>query len=146
MAVLRFVSVFMAFLSLVLPLVRRLSIRVGMHVLVVRSDGPSGGDLVLPGSAARALAGDDHSLEEQLSTPHAPRLTPLDGARQAFLADRAGAAQRLGELDVARRLGEEELRVLSVTRQLVLVDAHTGERCVEDGGGHFDSSWVLGWW
>jgi hypothetical protein len=100
----------------------------------------SGSDLALAGPATGALAGDDHSLQEQLSSPHPPRLAALDGAGEALGADRAGAAERLGELDVARRLGEEELRVLSVARQLLLVDAHAGVRRVEDGDTHDFSS------
>jgi hypothetical protein len=98
----------------------------------------SGSRLVLARPAAGTLAGDDRSLQEQLPTPDAPWLTAFDGTRQALGADRAGPAQRLRELDVARRLGEEELRVLAVARELFLGDAQApgGARGFEDGGTH----------
>jgi hypothetical protein len=99
--------------------------------------------LGLPRPAARPLAGDDHSLDDQLAPPDAPRLAPRDGALQALGADRAGPAERLGELHVTRRLGEEQLGVLPVARQLLLVDAHAVKRRVEDGDTHLFSSCVV---
>src|SRR3954470_12129937 len=77
---------------------------------------------VLAGPASGALAGDHHSGEEQLTTPDAPRLSPLECARQALRPDRAVLAQRLRELHVAGRLGEVQLRTLAPARQLRLVD------------------------
>src|SRR4051812_14560213 len=88
-----------------------------------------GGVLAWPSS--RALAGDHHSGEEQLTAPDAPRLAPLEGARQALGPDRAVLAQRLRELHVAGRLGEVQLRVLPAARQLRLV-----VDCVVDAGTH----------
>src|SRR3954447_1863953 len=96
----------------------------------------SGGDGVLAGTTAGPLAGNDDSCDEELSAPHSPRLAPLERTRQALRADGTTAAQRLGELHVARRLGEEQLRVLTTARQLLYVDARTESRCVEDGGTH----------
>src|SRR3954447_24935580 len=96
----------------------------------------SGGDGVLAGTTAGPLAGNDDSCDEELSAPHSPRLAPLERTRQALRADGTTAAQRLGELHVARRLGEEELRVLTTARQLLFDDACTEGRRVEDGGTH----------
>src|SRR3990170_2607833 len=79
-------------------------------------------DGVLAGPSSRALAGDHHSREEQLTAPDTPRLAPLAGARQALGPDRTVLAQRLRELHVAGRLGEVQLRVLPAARQLRLVD------------------------
>jgi hypothetical protein len=78
--------------------------------------------LVLAGPATRALAGDHHSVEEQLTAPDAPRLTPLEGSGETLGPDRAVPAQGLRELDVAGRLGEVQVRVVDPARQLRLVD------------------------
>src|SRR5919112_553430 len=100
MTVLRLVSVFICWFFLRLCRLRRRGASGWDARDVLRSAGRgSGRHLVLARPAARALAGDDHSLEEQLATPHAPRLAAFDGTRQALGADRAGPAQRLGELD-----------------------------------------------
>jgi hypothetical protein len=96
----------------------------------------SGSDRVLARTTAGPLARDDDSCDEELSAPHSPRLAPLECTRQALRADGTTAAQRLGELHVARRLGEEELRVLTTARQLLFDDACTEGRRVEDGGTH----------
>jgi len=82
----------------------------------------SGSDLVLAGSATWALAGDHHSLKEQLTAPDAPGLTPLECAGEAECLDRALLAQSLGVLHVAGRLGEEQLRVVHSARQQLIVD------------------------
>src|SRR5690349_2258560 len=79
------------------------------------------GHLVLAGTTTRTLAGDDDALDEELSTPHAPRLATLEGPVQAERADRAVDAQGLGVLHVARRLGEPQLRVVHPARQSGLV-------------------------
>src|SRR2546423_9970258 len=78
------------------------------------------GDLRLAGPATRTLAGHDDTLDDELATPHAPRLAPLESAREALGTDGAGGAQRLGELDISRRLGEEELRVVRPARKLLV--------------------------
>src|SRR3954447_15019986 len=101
--------------------------------VVSRRFGRSGGDVVLAGTSAGTLAGDDDSCDEELSAPHAPRLAPLERTRQTLHADGTSAAQGLGELHVARRLGEEELRVLTTARQLLCVYACTVGRRVEHG-------------
>src|SRR3954454_6340125 len=67
--------------------------------------------LVSAGTAAWPLARDDGPLTEDLASPHAPRLLPIDRAGDARATDGAVGAQGLGVLDVSRRLGEEELRV-----------------------------------
>jgi hypothetical protein len=87
--------------------------------VTLRSRG-SGGLLVLARTPARTLAGDHHSLEEQLSAPDAPGLTPLQGSGEADVPHGALLAQRLGVLDVGRRLGEPQVRVVdSSGKQLV---------------------------
>src|SRR5260221_13129960 len=60
----------------------------------------SGSHVVLSRPAAPALAGNDLAADEQLSSPHAPRLPALDRTGQARGPDRAVAAQRLGKLNV----------------------------------------------
>jgi hypothetical protein len=62
----------------------------------------SGGLLVLAGTPTRTLAGNHHSLEEELSAPDSPGLPPLQCSGEAEIPDRAVLAQRLGELDVGR--------------------------------------------
>src|SRR3954467_11666561 len=79
------------------------------------------GHLVLAGTATRPLAGDDGALDEELSTPDAPRLTALEGTVEAERAHRAVDAQGLGVLHIAWRLGEPELRVVNPARQARLV-------------------------
>jgi hypothetical protein len=59
-------------------------------------------------------------LEEQLSAPDAPGLTPLQSSGEAEVPHGAVLAQRLGELDVGRRLGEPQLRVVDSARQVVV--------------------------
>jgi len=77
----------------------------------------SGGLLVLARAPTRTLSGDDYSLQEQLSAPDAPGLSPLQRTGEAEIADGAVQAQRLGELDVGRRLGEPQVRVVDSARQ-----------------------------
>ena len=60
----------------------------------------SRGRLVLAGSATRPLAGNHHSLEEELTAPDSPGLATLEGAVEAERPDRAVHAQRLGKLHV----------------------------------------------
>src|SRR4051794_39806569 len=107
------------------------------------------GYLVLAGTAAWTLAGDHHSCLEQLSAPDAPGLPALQGAGEALGPDRAAQAEGLGNLDVLRRLGEEQLWALPTARQLLPVDVAVdvavdvdadlacGDRvAVEDAGTH----------
>ena len=82
----------------------------------------SGGGLVLAGAATRTLARDHHALEEELASPDAPGLTAFECAVEAQRPDRAVLAQRLGELHVAGRLGEPQLRVVDPARQQLVVD------------------------
>jgi hypothetical protein len=58
------------------------------------------GDLVLAGSAAGTLAGDHHSLEEELTAPDAPGLPALECSVEAQCLDRAALAEELGVLHV----------------------------------------------
>src|SRR5215472_13692026 len=73
--------------------------------------GGSGRDLILARTPARPLARDDLAAQEQLSAPDAPWLPALDGAGQAPVPDRAVGTQRLGELHVVGRLGEEQVGI-----------------------------------
>jgi len=61
-------------------------------------------------------------LKEQLSSPDAPRLAALECPCQALRTNGAVKAQGLGELDVGRRFGEEQVRVVRPTRKQLFVD------------------------
>src|SRR6266700_469966 len=93
------------------------------------------GDVGLAGTAPRPLAGDDDALDEELAAPDAPGLLALESALEAGLTDGAVGAHRLGELDVGRGLGEEELGLDAAAGQVV----HDGVR-LEDGQLH---RWLL---
>src|SRR3954471_18108516 len=60
-------------------------------------------------TAPTALVGEDLAVREELATPHAPRLTPLDGRGEALVLDRALDAERLGPQDVVELLREEQV-------------------------------------
>jgi len=97
------------------------------------------GLLVLAGTAAWPLAGDHRSLEEQLSAPDAPWLTSFESTVEAEVSHRAVPAQGLGELDVGRRLGEPQVRVVDSARKqlfelLVSRVMESAEACRELGG------------
>jgi hypothetical protein len=97
----------------------------------------SRGDLLLARPSTGALAGDHHSLQEQLPTPDTPGLPSLQGAGEALGPDRAVQAQLLCDLHVLRGLGEEQLGVLPTTGQLVFIDLERGDRLrVEDADTH----------
>src|SRR5437763_4657597 len=82
------------------------------------------GQAVLARTATRPLARHHDPLQDQLASPDAPRLAPLEGTGKALGLQRATGAERLGLLDLCRGLGEEQLGV----------DAPTGEL----GSGPFD--------
>lgn len=54
---------------------------------------------------------------EDLATPDTAGLLPLDRADQAHLPGRTISAQRLGELEVRRRVSEPEIGIVHLTRQ-----------------------------
>jgi hypothetical protein len=95
--------------------------------LTLGSGSDSAVNWVLAGSTSGPLAGDHYSLEEELTTPDAPGLTPFECAGEAKSLDRAFLAQGLGVLHVAGQLGEEQLRVVDPTRQQFVFDS---VRCV----------------
>src|SRR5882762_3062428 len=66
----------------------------------------------LAGTSPRALAGDDLPAFEDLPTPDSPGLATLESAGKAGEAGRAVQAELLGQIQLARRLGEPEIRVL----------------------------------
>src|SRR4051794_5325459 len=70
-----------------------------------------------PGTAARPLPRDDGAAFEDLAAPDAPRLTPVQRAREAGVPDRAVTAQDFGLLELRRALGEPQLRVRLPARQ-----------------------------
>ena len=72
---------------------------------------------MLAGPATGPLARDDAAGVEELAAPHAPRLSSGEGALEAGLADGAGAAERLGELDALGGVGEPDLRLLAEARR-----------------------------
>jgi len=59
----------------------------------------SGGEVGLAGTAAGALARDDDAVDDELATPDAPGLAPVERTGQARLPERAGNTQGLGVLD-----------------------------------------------
>src|SRR3954454_20851542 len=78
----------------------------------------SRGGLDLPRPAPGPLARHHDTGDEQLATPDAPRLVPLQRPGQAGLPDRAGLAQCLRELDVRGKLREPELGVVDAAGSL----------------------------
>lgn len=60
----------------------------------------------------------DLTLQQDLTAPHAVRLTALECAGQAPVPNRAGRAQRLGSLEVLGPLGKPEIGVVHVARQV----------------------------
>src|SRR5829696_6472002 len=82
----------------------------------MRGHADSGGHRVLARTAAGPLPSHDGALDEQLPTPHAPRLLALESAGEALDPRGTQPAERLGELDVLGPLGEPELRVVVAAR------------------------------
>src|SRR5438067_2136038 len=58
--------------------------------------------------AAPPLAGQHLAVEEELTTPHSPRLAPLERTLEALGDDRADRADLLGARDVLQLLAEEQ--------------------------------------
>ena len=54
---------------------------------------------------------------EDLATPDTARLLPLYRTDQTHLPGRTITAQRLGELEVGRRISEPEIGIVHLTRQ-----------------------------
>ena len=69
------------------------------------------GDVLLARTATGPLARNHRATLEDLAAPDAPRLGPLDRAGQALDAQRAVPAERLGQLQLGRRVGEPQVRV-----------------------------------
>jgi hypothetical protein len=90
--------------------------------VVVGTAGRLGGDFVLAGPAAGPLARDHHALEEELSSPDAPRLAALERSVEAEGPDRALLAEGLGGLHVDGGLGEPQLGVVGPAGQQLVVD------------------------
>src|SRR5664279_6030737 len=84
---------------------------------VVMTSRGSRGDLAR--TAAGPLAGDHHSMVEDLATPDAPRFTAFEGTGQAGGPDRALDAEHLGLFQVVGTLGEEQVGITRMTRQIV---------------------------
>src|SRR5678816_2705874 len=90
--------------------------------------------VALAGTPTGPLARNHHTLDEQLATPHSPRLGTLERSGQALGLQRAGRAERLCVLDVRRRFGEEEFWRVGPTGQ-VLRRGHLGED-IEEAHAH----------
>jgi hypothetical protein len=75
-------------------------------------------EVLLARTATRPLARDDRAALEDLATPDTPRLGPLDRAREALDTQRAVAAERLSHLEVGRRVGEPQVRVVLAARKI----------------------------
>ncbi len=69
-------------------------------------------------TSARAFATHDRPPLEDLAAPHTPGFGPFQRRRQALAADRAARAQRLGALQIGRGLGEPQVGIADMTRQL----------------------------
>src|SRR3954452_4893281 len=79
-----------------------------------------GGDgVALTWTPTGPLASDHCTLDEQLSSPHSPRLGALEPSGQALRHQRAGGAKRLRVLDVRRRFGEEDFWRVGPTGQVL---------------------------
>ena len=71
----------------------------------------------LRGRPRGRLRADRRAALEDLAAPDAPRLAAVEGAGEAGVANRAVGAEALGELELRRRLGEPQVRVLDPARQ-----------------------------
>src|SRR4051794_3197283 len=69
------------------------------------------GDVLLTGATTRPLPRHNRAPLEDLATPHTPGLGALYRAGQALDPDRAIDAQRLGELELSRCVGEPQVGV-----------------------------------
>ena len=78
------------------------------------------GDVLLARTATGPLARNDRATLEDLATPDAPGLGPLDRTGQALDPQRAVPAERLGQLELGRRVGEPQVRVELAARQVRL--------------------------
>src|SRR5664280_1195294 len=85
---------------------------------VTREFSTSSGNRVLARTPAGTLERDDRSVNEKLTTPDAPWLRAAQCAGKALDPNRACPAQGLGKLDVAGALGEPQLGVRLLTRDV----------------------------
>ena len=63
----------------------------------------------------RTLTRDDHAAFEDLPTPNAPRLAPVQRRGQTLPPDGAIGAQRLGALQVDGAFGEPQVGIADMT-------------------------------
>src|SRR5665811_1705591 len=77
-----------------------------------------GGNRVLAETSAGTLAGDDRPLDEELANPYAPWLRTIQCAGKALDANRACPTQGLGKLDIGGALGEPQLGIGLLTRDV----------------------------
>jgi hypothetical protein len=97
---------------------------------------PSGSNLALAGPTPWSFAGDDYSGDEEFAAPHAPRFLTVERSCEALGPKGAAEAQRLGQLDIGWRLGEEELWVVDPARKLLRCCLVTCQEGVEDADCH----------
>src|SRR5581483_1908939 len=76
------------------------------------------GSHILARTAPGPLACDNHTAFEDLTTPNTPRLFTFQGRVEALTPNRAVGAQLLGALQLRRVLGEPQIGVTDMTRQL----------------------------
>src|SRR5262249_48792475 len=88
------------------------------HGLAVAERASSWRDVLLARPAAWPLVRHDSSALEVLAAPYAGVLLTVHGDGEAGQPKGAGGAQRLGPLNVEGRVGEPQLGVVSLTRQL----------------------------
>jgi hypothetical protein len=73
--------------------------------------------MTLAGAAAWSLVRHDSAVVEDLAAPNTEWLLPVECAGQTFQPRRAVRAQRLGELEVGRGLGEPKVGTVHLTRK-----------------------------
>src|SRR5436305_14223821 len=76
------------------------------------------GDVLLAWTTPRPLPRNHGTTLEDLATPDAPGLGPLDRTREALDPNRAVAAQRLGQFQLGGGVGEPQVGVEPPARQV----------------------------
>ena len=99
------------------------------------SKGSRSGGGILPRTTPAPLARHDGAVDDQLAAPDSPGLSSLERPRKALLPYWALSAERLGQLDLLRPLGEPELRVVLATGDCPLASRRNRARwgVVSDG-------------
>jgi hypothetical protein len=112
----------------------------GRHTCGDRS-GPSGdlnpqdgvaSDVLLARTTPRTLPRNHRTALEDLATPDTPGLGALDRTGKALDAQRALHAERLGQLELGRRVSEPQVRVEGAARQVGLHASRSDKETLVD--------------